>query len=211
LLMIWFSYFQNYFEFKWLKMVDLSVREPINLLKHIFTGLLIFILFQDERNIWHLIWIILASLLTIAFNFDYKRFKIKFNSWVIYVIFSCFFSSSIVIFTKYLLENLSPEHIFLFRWLWVFLLMNLTQNIFKENLTKENVWLWLLSGVFYFTSNLLYIYSYKDLWVNFTILLMFIWPIFTYLVSYFILKEQVRKKDILLSVILLGIIITTLI
>ncbi|MCT4617670.1 MAG: DMT family transporter [Candidatus Gracilibacteria bacterium] len=211
LLMIGFSYFQNYFEFKGLKIVDLSVREPINLLKHIFTGLLIFILFQDERNISHLVGIILASLVTIAFNFDYKKFKIKFNSGVIYVILSCFFSSSIVIVTKYLLEILSPEHIFLFRIIGVFLLMNLTQNIFRENLTKENVGLGLLSGLFYFSSNLLYIYSYKDLGVNFTILLMFIGPIFTYLVSYFILKEQVRKKDILLSAILLGIIITTLI
>jgi len=210
LLMIWLSFFQNYFEFKALKIVDLSVREPINLLKYVFTWLFVFILFQDERNIWYLVWIVLATLVMIAFNFDYKRFRVKFNAWAIYVILACIFSWSIVIVTKYLFDSLSPEHIFLFRWLGVFLLMNMTHNIFSSGLQKSNIYLWVWSWLFYFVANLLRIYSLKDLGVNFTILLMFIGPIFTFLVSHFALKEQVRKRDIILSWLLLAIIITTL-
>jgi drug/metabolite transporter (DMT)-like permease len=129
-------------------------------------------------------------------------------------IFGGVFTSAILAnIYKYGLNIISPELLLTLRTAWILLLLLLFKQVIisKKSFPIKALKLWFLSGFFYFIWHLARLYSIQELWLNLTILLLFLGPIFIFFFSFFILKEKVELKNIISSFLILLVVIVTII
>ena len=212
LVIIFISFFQNIFQFNWISKKDLQAREPIITLAPIITACIAYIVFPSEREEKYIIAILLSILILYIFHFK-KSFKITFDRWILLIFGWVITSAVLANIYKYGLNIISPELLLTFRTAWILLLLLLFKQVIitKKDFSNKALKLWLLSGCFYFIWHLTRLYSIKILWLNLTILLLFLWPVFIFLFSFFILKEKIEMKNIISSFLILGVVIGTIV
>lgn len=205
------SFFQNIFQFHWISKKDLQTREPIISLQPIITVVIAYIIFPSEREIKYILAIILSVLVLYFFKFRWNL-KISFDKGILQIFLWVFTASILANLYKFTLWIVSPEFLTICRTIGIVIMLILFKQIVlnKSNFNTKQIKYWFLAWFFYFIWALANLYSIKELWLTFTILLLFLWPVFVFLFSFFILKEKVEIKNIISSIIILFIVIITI-
>lgn len=207
------SYLENIFEFEGVKLKSLSYREPLIDFQPLLTSFLAYLLFPSEREIKFIIAIILGVAILYFTKKDRKHIFL-FDKGTLYIILAIIFSSLLANLYKFSLDFLSSENIFFFRitgilFLWItFHFMR--KNTFRDMNKKSSV-IGLLAGAFYFIGGLATLLSIEFLGLNFTVMILMLAPAVTYVLSHIILKEKAKPKQIISSILLIGVIVITLI
>ena len=204
--MIVISFLQNFFDFKGLSSKNLSLREPINNFKSIFAGFLAYLLFPSEREIKYLIAIAIGVFVLYWGNTD-KKFKITFDRGTLYLFLGMICSAILVSVYKIGLESISPEYLFIFRVVGILLLLNIFSRPNIKILNNKQVAFGIIAGMIYCIGFLARLYSIEYLGLNFTIMILLLGPAFTYFLSFIALKEEIKSKQIITSIILIVIIL----
>lgn len=205
------SFFQNIFQFHWISKKDLQTREPIISLQPIITVVIAYIIFPSEREIKYILAIILSVLVLYFFKFRWNL-KISFDKGILQIFLWVFTASILANLYKFTLWIVSPEFLTICRTIGILIMLILFKQVVlnKSNFNTKQIKYWFLAWFFYFIWALANLYSIKELWLTFTILLLFLWPVFVFLFSFFILKEKVEIKNIISSIIILFIVIITI-
>ncbi len=212
-IIILLSFFQNLFQFYWVKKKDLQAIEPLKALWPLITSVIAFFTFPSEREIKYIIAIFLAILILIIFNYNYQKSKrIKIKTWTLLILWSIICSWILTNTYKFVLNTITPELLVIFRTAWIVILLPLfwVVKINKKSFSKKSLKIGLIAWIFHFLWHLTKLYSIKILGLNFTILLIFLWPVFIFFFSFFILKEKVETKNIISSFLILLIVVFTI-
>ncbi len=181
-----------------------SVLQPYAMLFQIFPVIIGFIFIASERaNIITFLSALLASIVVIAINIDYKTFK--FNKYSLMVLFSSIIKSFQIFVVIHLLTKLNPASFYFMESIIILffsiLLMILQKDLSQiKLLTKKYMKLLMFTNTVVITSILFALTMYSSLWVVLTSLLSLLYLVFIYTLSYFILKEIPKKKDVLVTI-----------
>ncbi|MDD4151004.1 MAG: EamA family transporter [Candidatus Gracilibacteria bacterium] len=205
------SFFQNIFQFHGISKKDLQTREPIISLQPIITVVIAYIIFPSEREIKYILAIILSVLVLYFFKFR-GNLKISFDKGILQIFLGVFTASILANLYKFTLGIVSPEFLTICRTIGILIMLILFKQVVlnKSNFNTKQIKYGFLAGFFYFIGALANLYSIKELGLTFTILLLFLGPVFVFLFSFFILKEKVEIKNIISSIIILFIVIITI-
>lgn len=189
------SFLANVFDFGSLKLNDLSLREPMLGFKPILAGLFGYMLFPAERKTSYLI---AFGLGTIAVYLGTHRRKLRVNQkkGMFYMLMAVFFYAVLPSMYKNTLNYLSPEYITFFRASSILVLSLIFLRPKKISGPRGKVIYGLASGLVYSLGTVASLYAIQKLGVVVTMLLLLLEPALKYLISWFILKEKVRKGEV---------------
>lgn len=99
---------------------------------------------------------------------------------------------------------MSPEYVGFFRVISVFVLVAVfyPQKKLKKSLSGGRIWYTLLSGVAYSIGTITSLYAIQSFGVALSMLFFMLGPALRYLAGQFILKEKVRRGEVLSSLML---------
>lgn len=181
------------------KLTDL---QPISLLAPLFTVLVAGFFLQEERNILIIILAIVSSIALFWSHFE--RHKIKFDKYVLaLLLFSIFISPFSAIITKRLLTVYDP---FSFEFIRTALALPIFYLILRPNLKqlkgKNPTWL-IATNILTTAAWILVLFSYKFIGIVQTTLIFNLSPLLVCLFASYFLKERIKKKTIIASIIIL--------
>ncbi len=181
-----------------------SVLQPFAMLFQVFPVILWFIFISSERaNIVTFLTAIMASIIVIVPNINFKNFKM--NKYSLMVLTSSIIKSAQVFAVLYFLTILSPSNFYFIESLFIIFVSTILIFLkweFKEIklLTKNYAKLLFWTNLIVIISILLSLTMYSSLWVVLTSLISLLYLVFIYILWYFILKEKPNKKDIIITI-----------
>lgn len=181
-----------------------SVLQPFAMLFQVFPIIIWFIFIASERaNLITFIAALIASLIVILPNIDFKNFKI--SKYSLMVLISSIIKSFQVFATLYFLTKLNPASFYFLETVIVILisiLLILTKRELLEFklLTKKYLKLIFWTNSVVIVSILLALTMYSTLWIVATSLISLLYLVFVYILWYLILKEIPAKKDIIITI-----------
>jgi glucose uptake protein GlcU len=198
-IVILLSLISNIFDVLSLKANDLSLREPLIDFEPITAGLVGYALFPAERKPGFLLAFILGGV--IVYYGTHRRKLRKFQKkGLAYLLVVVVMESMLPSVYKEAVIYLSPAYIAWFRILSIFALSIVFFPVKSvRKITPSMVRYDALSGVIYVVGTLCQIYAIMKLGVVLTMLLMMLGPFLRYTSGYFILKEKVRKGEMISS------------
>jgi drug/metabolite transporter (DMT)-like permease len=204
---IFFSITANLFMFYSMKWEKVSNLEPAKILEPLFVILLAIcfsFFFENlyERNLNVILPAIIAATALILSHI--KKNYLRFNKYFLAAIAGSFFFALELVLTKLILDFYSPISFYFLRCSAVFLISFL---IFRPNLKKVNKPLRLrilLIGAIWVIYRVVIYYGYINMGVIFTTLIIMIAPIFIYAFAHIFLKEKIRWKNIIASIIIIA-------
>lgn len=197
-----FSFLGNVFDEMSLQRDDLSLREPLVDFEPIATGFIAYLLFPEERNIAILAAFILGTLIV---RWGLHRHKLNKNerTGIRYMWLAVLFYAIVPVFYKEALNYISPEYLALFRTASISILILI---FFKpKRSTKLNKAMFgygLAAAVWYAFGAIVSLYAIKNFGLVITMLFLMLGPALRYLAGQFVLKEKVRKTEVLSSLML---------
>lgn len=209
-LVILLSLASNIFDVLSLKANDLSLREPLIDFEPIAAGLVGYALFPAERKPGFLLAFALGAM--IVYYGTHRRKLRKFQKrGLAYLLVVVMLESLLPSVYKETVIYLSPSYIALFRILSIFALSIVFFPLKSvRKITPGKIRYSALSGVIYVVGTLASIYAIKELGVVLTMLLMMLGPLLRYSSGYFILKEKVRKGEMISSALLAAVVMIPL-
>jgi len=178
----------------------ISVLQPFTMLFQVFPIIIGFIFITSERaNIITFIMAILASIVVIWANIDFKNIKI--NKYSLMVLTSSIIKSIQIFAILYFLTFISPASIYFTESILIILFSSfliLVKSEFSEIklISKKYLRLLLTSNVIVIISIMLSLTLYSTMWVIATSLISLLYLVFVYTLWYFFLKDIPSKKDI---------------
>jgi glucose uptake protein GlcU len=197
------SFGSNVFDEFSLKVDDLSLREPLSDFQTILAGLVGFVLFPAERKPEFLAVFILGTL--IMYWGTHRRKLRKFQQQgMSFFLIAMLLESLLPSIYKLTLTYISPAYIGFFRVIAILMLSLLFFPLKKtmKAVTPKKVWYCLVAGVVYAAGTVASLYAIHTLGVVETMLIFMLGPALRYLVCYFILKEKVRRGEVISSMLL---------
>lgn len=200
------SFVSNMFEFKSLKMINLSLREPVNNFKPVLSGVLAYLVFPEDRNLGIIVAFLLASIVLSWSVYPSMR-RYKNRNGLKLVLASVSVKATLPILYGLLLVYFTPEYVTLFRAAGIsILVLAFMPRKQLKGLGGIKLKLGLSSGVVYATGTVASLYAIATLGVATTMLLSLAGPAIRYVSARFILKEVVTKRQVLSSLLILLII-----
>lgn len=197
-----FSFGGNVFDCLSVKANDLSLREPLVDFEPIVAGLAAYIIFPAERKPAFLVAFALGALI-VRWGIHRRKLRKHQIKGLFYLWIAVFLYAILPSLYKEALIYMSPVYIAFFRLASVLLL---TTIFFPYKSTKglsgKKVWYSSVSGVIYALGAVTSIYAIQVLGVVLTMLFLMLGPAMRYLAGYFILKEKVRRGEIISSLLL---------
>ncbi len=197
-----FSFGGNVFDCLSVKANDLSLREPLVDFEPIVAGLAAYVLFPAERKPTFLVAFAVGALI-VRWGIHRRKLRKHQSKGLFYLWIAVFLYAILPSLYKEALLYMSPVYIAFFRLGSVLLL---TTIFFPYKSTKglstKKVWYSFASGVIYALGAVTSIYAIQVLGVVLTMLFLMLGPAMRYLAGYFILKEKVRKGEIISSLLL---------
>jgi len=181
-----------------------SVLQPFAMLYQVFPIIIWFIFIATERaNLITFLTAILASLVVIGVNIDYKNFKM--NKYSLMVLTSSVIKSFQIFAIVYLLTKVNPASLYFTESIIVIVLaiiLILSKRELGEIrlINKKYALLLTLSNSAFIISILLSLTMISTLGIVLTSLLSLLYLSFVYILWYILLKEIPSKKDILVSI-----------
>lgn len=209
-LVILLSLASNIFDVLSLKANDLSLREPLIDFEPIAAGLVGYALFPAERKPGFLLAFALGAVIVHygTHRRKLRKFQRRGLAYLLVVVILEAFLPSVY---KETVIYLSPSYIALFRILSIFALSIVFFPLKSvRKITPSKIRYSALSGVIYVVGTLASIYAIKELGVVLTMLLMMLGPLLRYSSGYFILKEKVRKGEMISSALLAAVVMIPL-
>ena len=200
------SFLDNVFDFASLKVNDLSLREPMLDFTPILAGLIGYVLFPSERKSGFLLAFAIGAVV-VYFGTHRRKLRITQKKGMFYLFMSVILASLLPILYKWALEHLSPEYLALFTVLSIFILASIFLPTNKRLTSPSKTIYGLLSGCIYAVGTVAGMYAIQKLGVVLSMLLLMLEPALKYLSGYFILREKVRKGEVISSVLLVIIVI----
>lgn len=196
------SFSSNIFDVLSLKADDLSLREPLSDFAPIVAGLIGYALFPAERKPGYLLAFLLGGV--IVYWGTHRRKLRKFQKkGLFYLLLAICLEALLVSIYKVSLDYLSPVYITLFRVVAILILSSVffpVKNVRK--LTSKKLGYGLLAGLVCTIGAVASLYAIHALGVVLTMLLSMFGPFLRYSAGYFVLKENVRKGELLSSALL---------
>jgi hypothetical protein len=201
-LVVALSLVSNIFDVLSVKANDLSLREPLVDFIPIAAGLVGYALFPAERKPGFLLAFALGAV--IVYYGTHRRKLRKFQKkGLIYLLVVVVMEAFLPSVYKEAVVYLPPAYIAWFRILAIFALSLVFFPLKSvRKITPSMVRYETLSGAIYVVGAVASIYAIKELGVVLTMLLLLLGPLLRYLAGYFILKENVRKGEIVSSFLL---------
>lgn len=196
------SFGGNVFDFLSLKADDLSLREPLNDFEPIVAGLVGYALFPAERKPGFLLAFLLGAII-VYYGTHRRKLRRLQKQGMFYLLLGVGLYALLPSIYKVTLGYLSPAYIALFRVASVLVLSSLlfpVKNV--RGLSSKKLSYGLLSGVVYAISAVAGLFAIRELGVVLTMLLSLLGPFMRYYAGYFILKENVRKGEMISSFLL---------
>ncbi|HEY5441941.1 MAG TPA: GRP family sugar transporter [Candidatus Saccharimonadales bacterium] len=201
------SFGSNVFDVLSLRADDLSLREPLSDFQPIVAGLVGYALFPGERKPGFLLAFILGAVIVYWGSHRRKLRRLQAKG-MYYLLLGVCLEALLPSIYKVTLSHLSPSYIALFRLTAVLLLTGLffpAKGLRKMSAKKVNYSF--AAGLAYAVGAVASLYAIKELGVVLTMLLSLLGPFLRYLASYFILKENIRKGEIISSILLAGVVL----
>jgi hypothetical protein len=202
-----FSFGSNIFDCLSLKVNDLSLREPLVDFEPIAAGLAAYAIFPAERKPAFLMAFILGAFIV---NWGVHRRKLrKFQAkGIFYLSIAVVLEAFLPSLYKESLHYMSPVYIAFFRFASVLVLSTIFFPMKSiKGITTSKVWYGFIAGVIYTVGAVASIYAIKILGVVLTMLFLMLGPSLRYLSGYFILKEKVRKGEVISSLLLASVVV----
>ena len=182
-----------------------SVLQPYTSLDKIFVIIMWFIFLESDSIITFII-SIFTFILIVLFSIDYKNIKIS-KTVILFIIWNLFASLRTLI-TWYLLILMSSiNFVMLYSLIFVPLLlsyMSLRKEIWNFKLNSKKFYLYRSStSIVWWVTYFISIFLIKDLWIILSSLLSLISLITTLILAYFLFKDIPKKKDVILSIMVL--------
>jgi len=196
------SFGANVFDFVSLRLNDLSLREPLVDFEPIAAGLVGYILFPEERKPIFLAAFVLSAII-VRWGTRRRKLRKSEKKGMFYLLMAVGFYAILPTLYKLSLVHISPVYIAFFRTAAVFLLMAMffPAKSWKGFSGKKATY-GLLSGVAYAIGTTAGLYAIKALGVVLTMVFMLLGPATRYWASHFILKEKVRRGEMISSLLL---------
>ncbi len=201
------SFAQNIFELKGIQAMQMNVREPISNLQPILTGVVAYLLFPSEGNIWYLVAIIVGVFVIVWSTQQHFSWRHLFASGSGYVFADISLSAVLDNLAKFTLLFVSPAYLSLFRIGGVLVLFGIFLRPQWNQATSRNLGLGVATGILFGVSAITRYFAIQELGLNFTLLVMMLGPGMLYLLSYLILKERFSWRPVVGSVIIVGLIV----
>jgi drug/metabolite transporter (DMT)-like permease len=207
MLVVFFSILANLLIFYSLKRKDVTELEPIRLMQPLFTVTLAFILsffsivYSAERKYSILILALIASIALIAGHI--KKNHLVLNKYIIAALLGSFFFAVELVISKVILPYYSSLTFYFLRCLLIFLI---TFFIFHPSIgpiKNKTKLLFFLSGIIWVAYRYLLYYGYLNLGIVFTTTLFILAPVFIFLFARIFLKEKIKLKHIIVSIIII--------
>ena len=202
-----FSFGDNVFDTLSVKADDISLREPLVDFEPIAAGLVGYALFPAERKTAFLVAFLIGAFIV---HWGIHRRKLrKFQSKGMYYLWIAVALQAILpSLYKEALVYLSPVYIALFRLISVLILTSIFFPIKNlRNVTPRLIRYSLAAGIIYAIAAVASIYAIQVLGVVLTMLFYMLGPALRYLSSHFILKEKVRKGEVMSSLLLAAVVL----
>jgi drug/metabolite transporter (DMT)-like permease len=208
------SVLANIFGLYSLKREKVTEIEPIRLMQPLFTILLAFIfsffftIYAGERNPLVLLLALIASVALVLSHVE--KHHLKLNKYLIAAIASSFFFSLELVISRSILDFYSPLSFYFFRCLFIFIVCWI---IFHpsiktiKNKTRLLIFLGAISAVIY---RVIVYYGFLTLGIVFTTILFIVAPIFVYIFAKIFLKEKIKLRQIIASIIIIACVIASI-
>lgn len=209
-LIIVISFAANFFDFRSLKVNDVSSREPVLDLNPIIAGLFGYLLFPSEREVGFLVALILSGLVVYWGSYSKHRRKIR-ERGMFFALGAVLFYGLLPSLYKLMFEYFTPEYILLFRVLGVLALSMIFLSVkTSSRFSKNSVGLGLSSGIFFSIAGIASLYSIAILGLIVTMFFLLLGPALRYSIGFFVLKEKIHKREMVSSLLLVIIVSSTL-
>jgi drug/metabolite transporter (DMT)-like permease len=205
------SFLGNVFDYISLKSDDLSLREPMLNFVSVLAGLIGYVLFPQERKIGFLIAFILGAVIVYYGTHQRHLGRVQ-KKGMFYLTIAVVFYALLPSIYKVTLAHISPAYIAFFRVAVILALTSIFLPVKNLRLlSSSKVSYGLSSGFIYAVETVASLYAIQKLGVVETMLLFLLGPALMYLTSYFILREKVRKGEVISSLLLAGVVLITLV
>lgn len=201
------SIIANLFIFYSLKWEKISKLEPARILEPLFVILLaiLFSFFAEElyeRNLKVIVPALIAAG-AIVFSHVEKR-HLKFNKYFLAAVIGSFFFAFELIISKLILDFYSPITFYFLRCSAIFLI---SLSIFRpklQSLGKKSIRLIFITGATWTIYRIVVYWGYTTLGIISTTLMIMLGPIFIYIFARIFLKEKIRWRNIVASIIIIA-------
>ncbi len=205
------SFAGNVFDYFSLKVDDLSLREPLSDFEPMLAGLFGYLLFPGERKLSFLIAFVLGSFIVYWGTHRIKLRALQ-KKGMFQLLLAILFYALLPSIYKLTLEFVRPEYIALFRVSTIFLLLAAflpAKNVIK-GATLPTIVYSFSAGILYVCAAITNLYAIDIFGVTLTMLLLLLGPFLRYLLASFILKEHVKKTEVVTSLLLVVLVLVTL-
>ena len=204
------SFGGNVLDFLSLKADDLSLREPLVDFEPILAGLVGYLLFPAERQPGFLLAFGLGALIVYWGTHRRKLRKLQ-RKGMFYLVLAVLLYALLPSLYKLTLEYVSPEYITFFRVVSILLLTVIFNPVKKlKSLSPPKIVYGFASGIIYAIGAVASLYVIKTFGVVVTALLHLLGPALRYTSGYLILKEKVRRGEVVSSFLLAVVILATI-
>lgn len=197
-----FSFGGNVFDELSLKADDLSLREPLVDFEPILAGLVGYAVFPAERKTAFLIAFLLGALI-VRWGIHRRKLRKSQKKGMFYLLIGVILYAVLPSLYQETLYYISPSYLAFFR---VVAILVLTSIFFPPRKWKgfsvKNVGYGATAGIIYAIGAIVSLYAIHIYGVVLTMLFLMLGPAIRYLASYFILKENVRKGEVIASLML---------
>ena len=184
----------------------ISTLQPFSMLFQVFPIIIWFIFIASERaNFLTFVFALLASMVAILPNIDFKTFKI--NKYSLMVLLSSIIKSFQLFATVYFLTKLDPVNFYLLETIIIiifsFLLLLIKKEFYQfKLLNKKYLKLLTSANTVAVWSIIMVLTMYSSLWVVATSLLSLLYIFFVFSLWYIFLWEKPSKKDIITTILI---------
>lgn len=204
------SFASNVFDVLSLRSNDLSLREPLVDFEPIAAGLVGYALFPAERKSGFLLAFVLGAFIVYYGTHRRKLRRIQ-RRGMTYLLLVVALEGLLPSIYKEALMYMSPAYIALLRTASVLVLVGLFFRPGMRRISVGKVNYSFMAGVVYAVATVASLYAISTLGVVLTMLLTLLGPFMRYFAGYFILKENVRKGEMISSVLLAAVVLIPII
>jgi drug/metabolite transporter (DMT)-like permease len=198
--------FANILTFYSLKRENITVMEPIWLMQPLFTILLAFLIYPNERE-WMIIGLALIASVTLVLA-HIKKHHLVFDKYILAALLGSFLFAVELVLSKSILDYYSPFMFYYIRCTFIFLIsLAIFRPSFKPVFNKKALWMFICLGIVWIFYRTIMYYGYDTLGIVFTTMMFILSPVFLLLFARVFLKEKISLRQIISTLIIIGCVI----
>lgn len=210
-LIIFFSVVANLLNFYAIKWEKLTEIEPLRLFQPLFVILLAFALFVSERQISKGIFIA-ATIASLALIFSHlKKHHLIFNKYAIAILISAFLFALELVLTNTILPYYNALTFYFIRCFLIFIVSLVIFKSKPQSIDSKSWLLMALTGGLWVVYRIFLYFGYVRYGIIFTTLLFILSSVFVYIFASIFLKEKLKLKNIIATIIILACIVYAII